>query len=67
MKTLIEENQLLLKKLMLTVYDIFAVVLSSILALLLRFEGKYSDIPRQYLDRSLQYISIVIVCTIAVF
>lgn len=67
MKMWIERNQLLLKKLGLAVYDMFAVVISSLLALLLRFEGKYNEIPREYIDRSLQYISIVIVVTLVIF
>ncbi len=67
MKMWIERNQLLLKKAGLAVYDVFAVVISSLLALLLRFEGKYNEIPREYIDRSLQYISIVIVITLVIF
>lgn len=67
MKMWIERNQLLLKKVGLAVYDVFAVVISSLLALLLRFEGKYNEIPREYIDRSLQYISIVIVVTLVIF
>ncbi len=67
MKMWIERNQLLLKKLGLAVYDVFAVVVSSLLALLLRFEGKYNEIPQEYIDRSLQYISIVIVVTLVIF
>lgn len=47
MKMWIERNQLLLKKLGLAVYDMFAVVISSLLALLLRFEGKYNEIDRK--------------------
>ncbi len=67
MKILIENNQLLLKKLFFILYDIVAVIAASILALILRFEGHYDSIPREYLDRSLQYISIVIVLTIVIF
>ena len=67
MKILIERNQLLLKKLGLALFDMFAVVLSSLLALVLRFEGNYSAIPHEYIDRSLQYISIVMVVTLIIF
>lgn len=49
------------------IYDVFAVIAASILALVLRFEGKYHEIPREYVERSLQYISIVIVITIIIF
>ena len=51
MKILIERNQLLLKKLGLALFDMFAVVVSSLLALVLRFEGNYSAIPREYIDK----------------
>ena len=44
---ILEENQLLLKKLLLVIYDVFAVVLSSMMALILRFEGNYSAIPQE--------------------
>ena len=64
---ILEENQLLLKKLLLVIYDVFAVVLSSMMALILRFEGNYSAIPQEYLDQSLQYSFIVIVVTIVIF
>ncbi len=67
MKMWIETNQLMLKKIGLAIYDMFAVVISSLLALLLRFEGKYNEIPQEYIDRSLQYISIVIVVTLVIF
>lgn len=67
MRVLIENNQLLIKKIFLMIYDVFAVIAASILALVLRFEGKYHEIPREYVERSLQYISIVIVITIIIF
>lgn len=67
MKVLIENNQLLLKKIILVVYDIFAIVAASVLALLIRFEGNYSAIPPEYLARSLQYITVVIVITLIIF
>ncbi len=67
MRVLIENNQLLIKKIFLIIYDAFAVIAASILALVLRFEGKYHEIPRKYVERSLQYIIIVIVITIIIF
>ena len=66
MRVLIENNQLLIKKIFLIIYDAFAVIAASILALVLRFEGKYHEIPRKYVERSLQYIIIVIVITIII-
>lgn len=67
MKVLIENNQFLLKKLMLVLYDIVAVIAASILALFLRFEGRYHAIPRGYLDKIQQYVPVVIVITIVIF
>lgn len=67
MKLLIERNQLLLKKLGLVIYDMLAVVISSLLALLIRFEGRYDDIPREYITRSLQYIAVVMFLTFIIF
>ena len=66
-KVLIENNQLVLKKIILVIYDIFAIVAASVLALLIRFEGNYSAIPQEYLARSLQYITVVIVITLIIF
>ena len=67
MKTQIENNQLLLKKILLVVYDIVSMVAASILALFLRFEGRYDAIPQQYLEKIQQYIFIVIVISIVIF
>ncbi|MCI8483829.1 MAG: polysaccharide biosynthesis protein [Lachnospiraceae bacterium] len=67
MRALIEDHQLLLKKVILVVYDIIAVVVSSLMALLIRFEGNYGAIPRDYLEKSLQYIVVVIVFTLVIF
>lgn len=67
MKTLTETNQLLFKRIILIVYDIIAVVASSLLALLIRFEGRYIEIPREYISRSLQYIPAIIVITLIIF
>lgn len=66
-KVLIENNQLVLKKIILVIYDIFAIVAASVLALLIRFEGNYSAIPPEYLARSLQYITVIIVITLIIF
>lgn len=67
MKTLTETNQLLFKRIILIVYDIIAVVAASLLALFIRFEGRYIEIPRQYISRSLQYIPVIIVITLIIF
>lgn len=67
MKTLTATNQLLFKRIILIVYDIIAVVAASLLALLIRFEGRYFEIPREYISRSLQYIPAIIVITLIIF
>ncbi len=67
MKTLTETNQLLFKRLILIIYDIIAVVAASLLALFIRFEGRYIEIPREYISRSLQYIPAIIVITLIIF
>ncbi len=67
MKTLVETNQLLFKRIILIVYDIIAVVAASLLALFIRFEGRYIEIPREYISRSLQYIPAIIVITLIIF
>lgn len=67
MKALIENNQVLLKKIILVIYDIFAVVAASILALFLRFEGNYISIPQEYLTNSMRYIWVTIVITLVIF
>lgn len=67
MKILIENNQLLLKKIMLVIYDAAAVVAASILALFLRFEGRYEAIPAEYMEKVRQYIFILILLTIIIF
>jgi len=66
-KTLTETNQLLFKRLILIIYDIIAVVAASLLALFIRFEGRYIEIPREYISRSLQYIPAIIVITLIIF
>lgn len=67
MKTLTATNQLLFKRIILIIYDIIAVVAASLLALFIRFEGRYIEIPREYISRSLQYIPVIIVITLIIF
>ncbi len=67
MKTQIENNQLILKKIILVVYDILAMIAASVLALFLRFEGRYDAIPHEYLEKIQQYIFIVIIISLVIF
>ena len=56
-----------MKKVILVVYDILAMIGASVIALFLRFEGRYEANPRQYLDKINQYIFIVIGISIVIF
>lgn len=67
MKTRIENNQLLIKKILLVVYDMASMIAASILALFLRFEGRYDAIPQEFLEKIQQYIFIVILISIVIF
>lgn len=68
MNALIEKNQfLVIKRIFLVVYDIIAVIAASMLALVVRFEGNYTAIPRAYIVKSLQYAPVIIIVTAVVF
>lgn len=67
MKKIIRDNQLLLKKLLLIIYDIIAVSVSGYLALLMRFELEPSQIPEQFLNPYRRYNWIMIIVTILIF
>ena len=67
MKKIIRDNQLLLKKLLLIIYDIIAVSVSGYLTLLMRFELEPSQIPEQFLNPYRRYNWIMIIVTILVF
>lgn len=67
MRKVIQDNQLFLKKLFLVIFDIIAVELSSIFALLVRFELRYSEIPEHYLVSAIQVNVVIILLTILIF
>ena len=67
MKTLVDSNQILIKRIVLILYDIIAVIAASLMALFIRFEGNYGAIPRDYITQSLKYVPAVIVATILIF
>ena len=67
MRKIIRDNQLLLKKLLLVIYDIAAVSVSGYLALLMRFELEPSQVPEQFLNPYRRYNWIMIIVTILVF
>ena len=67
MKNIIHDNQLLLKKILLILYDIAAVAVSGILALLIRFELDFSQIPEQFLGPCMRHSWIMMILTVLVF
>ena len=67
MKTIVDSNQILIKRIVLILYDIIAVIAASLMALFIRFEGNYGAIPRDYITQSLKYVPAVIVATILIF
>ena len=58
---------LLYRRTFLIIYDIFAVVASSILALLLRYELIYKDIEQRFLDSIYSFIPVTILIMLVVF
>ena len=67
MKKAIYDNQIFLKKIILIILDILAVEAASILALLVRFELRFTGIPPKYLEPALHMNIIVIILTILIF
>ncbi|TGY95812.1 polysaccharide biosynthesis protein [Petralouisia muris] len=67
MKTILDTNQILIKRIFLILYDIIAVVAASLMALFIRFEGNYASIPRGYITQCLKYVPVVIAATLIIF
>lgn len=61
------DEQLLVRWFFLVMYDCFAIVASSWLGLLIRFNLQYEAIDLQYIQMMWKYLPINIVCTIVVF
>lgn len=55
------------RMLLLGVVDIFTIIFNSYMALVLRYEWKYSLIEEKYIDSIQQYMLINIICTIIIF
>lgn len=54
------------KKILIVIADILAVIIAYGLALLLRFDMKYSKIPEQYIEGYLYYIVLAsVLCMVA--
>lgn len=58
---------LLYRRTFLIIYDVFAVVASSVLALLLRYEFVYTDIVPKYLDSIYSFMPVTVLLMLAVY
>ena len=67
MKRTEKNTQWHMRVILLLAGDIIAIMLSSFLALWLRFELVFADIDRIFLESIYQYAVINIICTIAIF
>lgn len=63
----LKNNQLFMRRICLMLCDAIAVFLSSIVALLLRFELKFESIPQQFMHNAMSYIVLIIILTIIIF
>lgn len=58
---------LLYRRIFLIVYDVLAVVVTSVLALLIRYEFVYRDIDEKFLDSVYSFLPVTILLTLVVF
>lgn len=59
--------QLLVRRILLIIYDIFSVLVASGLTILLRFNLNYAAVELQYIQMMWQYLPINIICTLILF
>lgn len=67
MKRLIQDKQLLIRRIFLMCYDLLAVFAASILALLVRFDFHIMNVPSEYLDEVWRTIPYMAIVTLAIF
>lgn len=67
MKQIINDKKKILRQICLISYDILAIALSSLFALLLRFELNYQAVEPKYYDVLWKYLPLNIIITIAIF
>lgn len=67
MKKWMKSHQLLVRKIVCVIWDIISVLLANFLALFIRFELSYNNIPKQYLHRGMIIVWGAIVITLLVF
>ncbi len=61
------DQQLLVRRILLIIYDISAIFIASGLAILVRFNLNYAAIELQYIQMMWQYLPINIICTLIIF
>ncbi len=67
MGKIIENKQLFIRRTGLIMYDIFAVLIASLMGIMVRFDFVYQDIPVYYIDAAWTYIPFNMICTIIIF
>ncbi|MDD6000506.1 MAG: polysaccharide biosynthesis protein, partial [Lachnospiraceae bacterium] len=67
MKRIIQDKQLLIRRIFLMCYDMLAVFAASILALLVRFDFHIMSVPSEYLDEVWRTIPYMAVMTLIIF
>lgn len=67
MKRIIQDKQLLIRRIFLMCYDLLAVFAASILALLVRFDFHIMSVPSEYLDEVWRTIPYMAVMTLIIF
>ncbi|MBQ8148117.1 MAG: polysaccharide biosynthesis protein [Lachnospiraceae bacterium] len=61
------DYQLLVRRILLVMYDVFAIFLASSLTILLRFNLNWAAVELQYIQVMWQYLPINILCTLLIF
>lgn len=67
MKRLIQDKQLLIRRIFLVCYDMLAVFVASMLALLLRFDLNLHKIPPEYINEVWKTIPVMMLVTLVIF
>ena len=67
MRQVIKDRQLFIRRIFLICYDILAVFISSMLALLIRFDFHLKNIPPEYLNEVWKALPYMLLATIAIF
>ena len=67
MKKIIQDKQLLIRRIFLMCYDVLAVFAASIVALLIRFDLNIKSVPFQYMDEVWRALPFMIIVTLVIF